>query len=436
VLCEALAMKGKTQIDPVSTVRCLPSMLNVSLFCSIFLLFWGVTAKAQSAHPPYGATSAQDQAKRAATAIPATTPVAVTASADPADQVCARFAAGAVVSAPPELKGQNGVLEVTFTFQTATDSQEIVRYCYVTNTGLEAPTLRVIGNLVYHCHILQHEDQGMMAEIQVLPSGSASATTMAASASSIAPNGNVTLTANVVDSVTGNATPTGSVQFQIDGNNVGNPVMLANGQATLTAPVDGAVGSNSLTAFYQGDGTYMESASAAIPLTVTAFALSSKGTTAAVGAAAIASVTVNVANGYTTPISLTCTMPATLTESACFVDPGSITGTGQVSLTVNTTPAHPQNSKRTEGPRWYAASGGPALACVFLLTLPRRRWRGKAMLVLSFIAVVFTAIGCDSGTPKTDPGTAKGNYTVVVTGTTGSGASQFQTTVNVPITVQ
>ncbi len=873
-------MKGKTQIDPVGTLKCLPSMLNVSLFCSIFLLFWGVTAKAQSAHPPYGATSAQDQAKRAATAIPATTPVAVTASADPADQVCARFAAGAVVSAPPELKSQNGVLEVTFTFQMATDSQGIVRYCYVTTTGLEAPTLRVnpgdkliihftnnlsanlpsstadnmagmnmtlsskdtpapstssacngamsasatnihfhgtnvapvcgqdevvhtliqprqsfdynvqipaneppglywyhphphgfsegqvqggatgaliveglqnvdtalagltertfvlrdqmlpaseandtnipawdisinyvpvnypaytpaviqtnpgqqelwrvantaadtimnlqyvvngtpqtmqvvaidgypitagssgqqsenettilmppgsraefvvttpnvgdqaqlvtqywntgpdgdfdptrtvanivsqngvegtgvavnavparklpaqavktkvtrfaalasatpvaqrtlqfsevlqnpsdpnsptnfyitevgqqptlftmdqapnivvysgtvedwviqntaqedhifhihqihfqvlaingqpvndpairdtvdlpywngsgpypsvtlrmdfrdpniIGNFVYHCHILQHEDQGMMAEIQVLPSGSASVTTMASSASSIAPNGNVTLTANVVDSVTGNATPTGSVQFQIDGNNVGNPVMLANGQATLTAPVDGAVGSNSLTAFYQGDGTYMESASAAIPLTVSAFALSSKGTAAAVGAAAIASITVNVANGFTTPINLTCTMPATLTESACFVDPGSITGAGQVSLTVNTTPAHPQNSQLTRGPGWLTAGGGgAALACVFLLTLPRRRWRGKAMLVLSFIAFVFTAIGCNSGTTKTDPGTAKGNYTVVVTGTAGSGASQFQSSVNVPITVQ
>jgi hypothetical protein len=86
----------------------------------------GVTAKAQSAHPPYGATS-QDQAKRAATAIPATTPVAVTASADPADQVCARLAAGAVVSAPGTVKG-NYTVVVTGTagngasqFQTSVD---------------------------------------------------------------------------------------------------------------------------------------------------------------------------------------------------------------------------------------------------------------------------------------------------------------------------
>ena len=45
------------------------------------------------------------------------------------------------------------------------------------------------------------------------------------------------------------------------------------------------------------------------------------------------------------------------------------------------------------------------------------------------------AIGC-SGSAGTDPGTAKGTYTVVVTGTSGTGTSAIQTTVNVPITIQ
>jgi hypothetical protein len=57
------------------------------------------------------------------------------------------------------------------------------------------------------------------------------------------------------------------------------------------------------------------------------------------------------------------------------------------------------------------------------------------MLALGFVAFVFTVIGCGSAT-KTDPGTAKGTYTVVVTGTAGSGASQYQTSVSVPITIQ
>jgi FtsP/CotA-like multicopper oxidase with cupredoxin domain len=294
----------------------------------------------------------------------------------------------------------------------------------------------IIGTFVYHCHILQHEDAGMMGEIQVLPAGAASATTATASASSITPNGNVTLTANVLDSTTGASTPTGTVQFEINGTNVGNPVTLANGTATVTTPVNGTSGSNTLTAFYQGDSTYAESVSQAIPITISNFGLSSPGVTAAVGAAVIANVTVNVATGYTSPISLTCTMPASLTESACFVNPNAMTGTGQVSLTVNTTPAHPLSSSLRSGPGWFVAGGGTTLACLCLLALPRRRGRGRILLVLFSMALLFGAIGC-SGAAKaaTDPGTAKGTYMVVVTGTAGSGTAQYQASVNVPVTV-
>jgi hypothetical protein len=76
-----------------------------------------------------------------------------------------------------------------------------------------------------------------------------------------------------------------------------------------------------------------------------------------------------------------------------------------------------------------------SLAGVFLFALPRRRWRGKAMIALTFLAILFTVIGCGGGA-KTDPGTPKGTYTVVVTGTAGSGSSLSQTSVNVPITIQ
>jgi FtsP/CotA-like multicopper oxidase with cupredoxin domain len=65
------------------------------------------------------------------------------AGTDTADQVCARFSAGSATTAPPELESQNGVLEVTMKFLTVTDSQGLVRYCHVTDTGLQAPTLRV-----------------------------------------------------------------------------------------------------------------------------------------------------------------------------------------------------------------------------------------------------------------------------------------------------
>jgi FtsP/CotA-like multicopper oxidase with cupredoxin domain len=293
----------------------------------------------------------------------------------------------------------------------------------------------IVGTFVYHCHILQHEDSGMMGEILVLPAGSASTTTATAAASSVTPNGDITLAARVSDAASGDPTPTGLVQFQLNGENVGSPVTLVNGQASLTTAINGDAGSSSLTAFYQGDATYTESVSAAIPITISEFALSSSGAAAAVGSAAIAAITVNVANSYTTPINLSCTMPTSLIESACFVNPNSITGTGQISLTVNTTPVHPLSSKQTGSSGWLAAGGGTSLACVFLLAFPRCRWRGRAVLALGFMVLVFTVIGCGSPA-KTDPGTAKGTYIVVVTGTTGTGSAQYQTGLNVPITIR
>jgi FtsP/CotA-like multicopper oxidase with cupredoxin domain len=293
----------------------------------------------------------------------------------------------------------------------------------------------IVGTFVYHCHILQHEDAGMMGEIEVLPSGKASATVAAASVSSVVPDGNISVTATVTDAATGSSTPTGLVQFEINGLNVGNPVPLVNGQATLTAPINGNAGANSLTAFYQGDSTYSESVSAAIPITVSGFALSSAGTQAPVGSAAKATVMVNVANNYTALIGFTCTMPSNLTESACFVDPHSIAGTGTVVLTLNTTPVHPLGRRRAGAIGWFAAGGSASFASVFLLLLPRRKWWSRSMLALALVGVVFALIGC-GGAAKMDPGTAKGTYSIVVTATAGSASSQYQASVSVPITVQ
>jgi FtsP/CotA-like multicopper oxidase with cupredoxin domain len=293
----------------------------------------------------------------------------------------------------------------------------------------------IVGTFVYHCHILEHEDGGMMGEIQVLSPGSAAMATVAGSASSIAPDQTLTLIANVVDASTGKPTPTGLVQFQLNGENVGTPAAIANGVAMLTTQVDGNVGSNMLTAFYEGDGTYSEVTSPPIPITISEFGLTSAGGTAPVGAAAIATVDVNVASNYTSIINLTCTLPSNLTEGACFVNPNSITGTGTVQLTVNTTPPHPTSSKLNGRRRWLVAGGSTTLAWVVLLIVPRRQGRNILPGILAILAIAFTAAGC-GGSTKTDPGTSKGIYTVVVTGTASSGSSQSQTSVNVPILIQ
>jgi RHS repeat-associated protein len=71
----------------------------------------------------------------------------------------------------------------------------------------------------------------------------------------------VTLTATVAPRLAGNPTPTGTVQFAVDGVNVGGPVMLVNGTATLTTSLLGA-GTRAVTASYANTGgTYDAAAS-------------------------------------------------------------------------------------------------------------------------------------------------------------------------------
>ena len=291
----------------------------------------------------------------------------------------------------------------------------------------------IIGTFVYHCHILQHEDAGMMGEIQVLPAGSTATVTAKASAASIAPNDAVTMTAQVADAATSLPLSSGTVQFELNGASVGDPVAVVNGVATLTTNVNGTAGAGGLTAFYQGDSVYTEAVSSAVPLTITNFGLTAQSATAAAGSAASANVTVNVANGFTAPIQLSCTLPATLSEAACFINPGAVTGSSSASLVVNTTPAHPVSS-RAKGTQWFAASSGMSLAGVILIFLPRRRWRGAAWIVLG-CAALLSAVGCGS-TAKLDPGTGKGTYAVLVTATAGMGVAQYTTAVSVPVTVQ
>ena len=81
----------------------------------------------------------------------------------------------------------------------------------------------------------------------------------------------VTFTATVI-AVSGSSIPTGTVQFAVDGSNVGSPVTLnGSGQAVYTtAGLSG--GSHTLTAVYTPAGTFAASASSTLTQTVNAVA--------------------------------------------------------------------------------------------------------------------------------------------------------------------
>ncbi len=72
-----------------------------------------------------------------------------------------------------------------------------------------------------------------------------------------------TLTLNVVS-----GTPTGTVQFSIDGVISGSPVNLASNAATITLP-SLAVGSHTVSAAYSGDSNFSAISATAIPFTIT-----------------------------------------------------------------------------------------------------------------------------------------------------------------------
>jgi hypothetical protein len=82
-------------------------------------------------------------------------------------------------------------------------------------------------------------------------------TTLTASANPSLLNQPVTFTATINPAVAG-AVPSGSVQFQLDGANVGAPVALNGGSATFT-PANLTLGAHTITAIYSGDANYITS---------------------------------------------------------------------------------------------------------------------------------------------------------------------------------
>src|SRR6516165_11136086 len=61
----------------------------------------------------------------------------------PVANACQRFAAGSIVQQPPALFSKNGVLNVSFSYQTTTDPVGRQLFCFMTPSGLENPTLHV-----------------------------------------------------------------------------------------------------------------------------------------------------------------------------------------------------------------------------------------------------------------------------------------------------
>ena len=83
----------------------------------------------------------------------------------------------------------------------------------------------------------------------------------------------VTTTASVTRTGSEGPTPTGSVQFQVDGNSFGSAVTMVNGSATIDLGTSLQVGTHTITANYSGDSHYAANSQSSTQ-TVTPAALS------------------------------------------------------------------------------------------------------------------------------------------------------------------
>jgi trimeric autotransporter adhesin len=193
---------------------------------------------------------------------------------------------------------------------------------------------------------------------------------------------------------------------------------------------------------YSGDTAYAPSQfglSLNNPLTDFSMLAQNPNVTVTAGSTGTATLNLGSINGFNAAVALTCTAP---TGMSCILNPTSVTVNGNTTATLTINASTPASSVKFPGPsarrmEWLAASGGAALAGVFLLGLPARRRRWRSMLSLVCLAVLAAGIGCGGGggsgsstpTPPTTPTppptsgatpTPAGTYTIVVTGSQGT----------------
>lgn len=256
---------------------------------------------------------------------------------------------------------------------------------------------------------------------------------------------NVTVT---VSGNTGNPTPTGSVTLS-SGAYSSSSTVLNNGSATIMVPGDSlAGGNNTLTAQYSGDSVYPATTGTASVMVTGPFAIS--GTPIAIPPGAVtgnqSTITVTPIGGFTGIVTLTAAItssPAGAVELPALnfgaTSNVSITAPGGGTATLTITTTAPVGCAQTMIPSHPVRWGFPAsfvFACILLFaTLTRSSWRRCSATLLLLVAMSIGAASCGGGGSGAcnvqASGTTPGNYTITVTGTSGSTTATGSVTLTV-----
>ena len=258
----------------------------------------------------------------------------------------------------------------------------------------------------------------------ITPSSIVTLTTTVTGAGTVAPTGNVTLTAGGIDlaGVTATLVPGQS------NTSTASITILAGGDINL--------GNNLLTMVYSGDSNYAasESAYTAINNDPTDFSFTSLTPNVAIksGSTGTAMIGLGSENGFNSTVALTCTAPSALicTFSNATVNLNGMT-TANVTINTVTPGTTAAAANHPAQPKPFGRIVGSVLACMLLIVLPRRRRFGQMIVSVLVMAVLLTAVGCHQALPPnptviTPPppapvDAANGTYNVVVTGTAANG---------------
>jgi uncharacterized repeat protein (TIGR03803 family) len=256
-----------------------------------------------------------------------------------------------------------------------------------------------------------------------------------ATPSSIQPGQSTSISVNV-SGPSGSPAPTGTVQFVSNGTNLGSPVTLANGTATLADQVFSTAGAYVIVANYSGDTNYLATISASVSLTVATPpppatpTVTANPSTITVTSGGAASTTLILGNFSSDSVTFACSgLPQ---DAKCSF--GAVSSSNTVVLQINTagssaslTPFSPASSGSSGVSYAIALPGLIAIAGLFTTRRRYSQWRRMfALLLLLSAGIALTACG---GSGSTSNNTPPGTSTVTVTATAGS------QTATVPVTL-
>jgi subtilase family serine protease len=244
----------------------------------------------------------------------------------------------------------------------------------------------------------------------------------------------------VVTHATGAGTPTGSVNFYVDGSTTAaGSGTLSSGSYTFNYnPSKLTAGNHTITAVYEGDSNFAGSTSTGSTLGIEDFRIAANPATVTItapGQSGMTTLTITPLGGFSQALTYSCAgLPS---EATCAFVAASATSE---TLTITTTApsSRLQRSPFDRRSGIFYALLLPGLLGLISVRNHKRTRRGIRLLSLIVVLALSTlwmpACGGGSSTPS-NPGTPAGTSSVTVTATTG-GTSPLTHTAAVTLTVQ